>query len=828
MTTETINILKIDGQQAITSLRELKAAIDADKDALVALGIVEDSDTKKKEQQAAIIARLAQEQKLLTQVMTASRGMTLEGAKAVNIQKDSYATLQRALTTLKREWKEMSAAEREAAGGQEILVKIQEVDTELKSLDASIGQYQRNVGNYANSFKQAMSGMQKSVNGLMMGMTGLAGIIALTGNESESTTKTMAGMQAGIMLLASAKGLGDFVQEGGKATDALKAMSSASKDVTTATTAETAATEAQTAAVTAEATATNTATVATNAFKKALISTGIGALIVGIGVLIANLDKLAELFDSTGKEAKKYYEEVKNGLEEAAKAVEHQGELYKATGAISEEVILFEITNIRKLITTYREYEYAAIGAYGSTSKEAEEAMAKVSGAVNDLKDKLNTAQYAIVDFISSVQTKEAQKGMTDLEKAVDNIKRKTKALQDLNVQMWAQGTISAKEYADYEQRLLEAQTDAIRQANDDAVKSEREKAEALVKAAEDAYKSEEEKLKEKYQKDLALAEKYGLDIRYVVQKYNDDLQAIEEKRLAEERKAREEEAAEDEKEAKEAERRAKEVADARIKEARRAADAAINEMDRQTDLALAKNETSEESERAQADKEYAIIKAANDRKLEALKQYQEEAAAIGDAEGVLAYQQEIADLEVEIEINALEEKKRIRERDKKDRLAAAKSTLSSMSSIFGSLADMSESNGKNDAKARKKAKNMRIAAATIDMFQGATTAFSTAQELGPIMGPIVGAINAAAVVAAGIANINKIKETDTSGDSSPSASGAAVAPPTVTPEITEVRTLTGASEEERLNRDTRVYILSSDIEASLYDKQVQVQETTF
>ena len=67
-TTETINILKIDGSSAITTLRELKAAIDSDKDALVALGVVEDSDTKKKKQQAKIIAKLDAELKLLNQV----------------------------------------------------------------------------------------------------------------------------------------------------------------------------------------------------------------------------------------------------------------------------------------------------------------------------------------------------------------------------------------------------------------------------------------------------------------------------------------------------------------------------------------------------------------------------------------------------------------------------------------------------------------------------------------------------------------------------------------------------------------------------------------
>ena len=118
-------------------------------------------------------------------------------------------------------------------------------------------------------------------------------------------------------------------------------------------------------------------------------------------------------------------------------------------------------------------------------------------------------------------------------------------------------------------------------------------------------------------------------------------------------------------------------------------------------------------------------------------------------------------------------------------------------------------------------------------MFQGAVTAYSTAQSLGPIAGPIVGAINAAAVIAAGTANIAKIKAQDVSGsgDSSAGAATATVEAPSVEPVVNEVRTVTSASEEDRLNsmaKDQRVYILSSDIEADQQQKRVQVAESTF
>lgn len=158
----------------------------------------------------------------------------------------------------------------------------------------------------------------------------------------------------------------------------------------------------------------------------------------------------------------------------------------------------------------------------------------------------------------------------------------------------------------------------------------------------------------------------------------------------------------------------------------------------------------------------------------------------------------------------------------------------SGVSSILGSIADAMEDNTEMTEEEAKKAKNLRVASATIDMLQGAVTAYSSAQSLGVPMGPIIGAINAAAVIAAGIANIAKIKATQVSANSSSSQTPtvpAQVNAPTVSPQVQQVRTLTSASEEDRLNRmadDHRVYILSSDLEAERDQHRVQVEETTF
>lgn len=154
------------------------------------------------------------------------------------------------------------------------------------------------------------------------------------------------------------------------------------------------------------------------------------------------------------------------------------------------------------------------------------------------------------------------------------------------------------------------------------------------------------------------------------------------------------------------------------------------------------------------------------------------------------------------------------------------------ITSIMGTIADAYESNTEMTKEEAEKAKNLRIAGATIDMLQGAVTAYSGAQSLGVPMGPIIGAINAAAVVATGIANIAKIRATPITTNGAASTSAPAVVPaPSVTPEVSQVRTITGASEEERLNQmasDQRVYILDSDIQAKNDQRRVEIAETTW
>ena len=176
------------------------------------------------------------------------------------------------------------------------------------------------------------------------------------------------------------------------------------------------------------------------------------------------------------------------------------------------------------------------------------------------------------------------------------------------------------------------------------------------------------------------------------------------------------------------------------------------------------------------------------------------------------------------------EELKKIQEAKK----ALLQGVADATSSILGSIADMYEADSDASEKNAKKVKNLRIAAATIDTISGAIGAYMSAVKSLPApYGAIVGAVQAAAVTAAGFAEIAKIKSTNVSGNSSSSSSSAPalVSSPPLTTEVSNVRSVTSASEEDRLNQMAsaqRVYILSSDIEASQRQIKTQVAESSF
>ena len=101
--------------------------------------------------------------------------------------------------------------------------------------------------------------------------------------------------------------------------------------------------------------------------------------------------------------------------------------------------------------------------------------------------------------------------------------------------------------------------------------------------------------------------------------------------------------------------------------------------------------------------------------------------------------------------------------------------------------------------------------------------------EFTPVAIPMAVA-NAAAVLAAGMAQIKQINAVKV-GNSGGGSAQAVASPVMAAPSVQQVRTITGAREEDRLNQmasSQRVYLVYSDIERANTAARVRVQETEF
>lgn len=132
--------------------------------------------------------------------------------------------------------------------------------------------------------------------------------------------------------------------------------------------------------------------------------------------------------------------------------------------------------------------------------------------------------------------------------------------------------------------------------------------------------------------------------------------------------------------------------------------------------------------------------------------------------------------------------------------------------------------------------KGLMVATALMETYQSANSAYAAMASI-PYVGPALGIAAAAAAVASGLANVKQILsvKTDGSQNSLPSGGGAMtparVSAPAVIQQVPVTRSLTSASEEERLNKmasDTRVYVVESDIRDAGKRAEVRESESSF
>lgn len=196
------------------------------------------------------------------------------------------------------------------------------------------------------------------------------------------------------------------------------------------------------------------------------------------------------------------------------------------------------------------------------------------------------------------------------------------------------------------------------------------------------------------------------------------------------------------------------------------------------------------------------------------------------DAELTASIQAEL-DAQLDAEFDAMLEERQLMQQ----RVQTFTAFASAIGNLAGSLADIYEADSEKDEEAAQKAKALKVAAAVINTIGGAVSAFTStwsAAEIPLSAKMVLAPINAASVLAAGYAQVKQIQAVKVGKGGN---SQAVVPAPTMPTSVTPVRSVTNASEEERLNQmasNQRVYILASDLQAERASTRVRIAETSF
>ena len=253
-------------------------------------------------------------------------------------------------------------------------------------------------------------------------------------------------------------------------------------------------------------------------------------------------------------------------------------------------------------------------------------------------------------------------------------------------------------------------------------------------------------------------------------------------------------------------------------------------------------NAATVDDERKRQEESYRIQQEGNEARLAALREFQQAAIQRGDLDAYLDYEQQIADTEVQIEQDALEERARIRRQDVQDAEAAAQAKAKIMQeyaagvgNVLGAIADLYDISADKDKRSFENSKRFQIAETWINTLSGMASAiWATWNDKtipSAIAKGILAATNAAGVLASGIATTAKIRATQFGSAGSAGGAVMAATAPAVQTALPQVLQTSTASDVERLNRaaaPSRVYILQSDIEAAGRAQRVRVQEATF
>lgn len=763
-------ILKVETGDSQRTVKSLKQEISDLKDSILNLEKGSDDYNDAVKQLTAAQRDLNEVQALTKKTATALDG--------------SYDALVHKMSQLKKEWRATADVAKRAEIGEE----IGKINGQLKDLDAEIGNYQRNVGNYVShwegmpevtkDFGTSMREMSEQLeptkmkfesvaniaSGVAGGFAAVQGAMALLGVENENLEQTFVKLQAAMAIAQGVGGLSGLVEGVGKAKVAFGNLDNGVK-----------------------------------ALNKTMGKTGwlavILLIITAVVSLITYLNKKNKAI-ADGTSALKEYNKVGR----------------QAATTMSDEILKVQLLEqVATDVAIAEEHRTAA-------AKELLRIMGKEITDTNTLAVKNGDLKKEI-DGVTASMIKQAM-AAAQMERLMELYKEYL-SIEEQGVNIWDKlftwdaGALftDEREFGSdrYNKRLEEAKTAYTNFAK--TVMNNTDVADLLKALGITETKGNGGGDKPKTGAELLAEASEALYNGAINMEIKDVPIEIEEPK-------------------------SKEVKDKRQGHNAQFAKNNIGYYDGVYQREMAMNEIAEQSDKERYERRNQLLIENEEKKLDILKSYYKKALEEGDVTSRLNLEQEIANQEVAILVEKNRQKLESEERTKEQRIKIlndVSSAIAAAGSLTESILQISqaaaEKDGKITEKEAKRIKGMQYATASINMLQGAITAFSSAMQLGPILGPIVGGVNAAAVIGMGTANLMKIKNTDITGDV---PSGAQVA---VTPNsnvygtdlpFSYTRNVTTSSEVDELNKDTRVYILESDIQESNSRVQIRESESSF
>ena len=603
------------------------------------------------------------------------------------------------------------------------------------------------------------------------------------------------------------------------------------------------------------------ATVGMSTLKKALISTGIGAAVVAVGALVVNFDKLKAAITGTNDELeeqkqKQMDEHLKKVNDELSKRLTLEGQIRKAGGQDDLTIAEERVKSIEKEIKK----KEALIKA---NSREAAQAWVAYNNAVqagkaqsytNQLKEKAQEIDAKESVYLKDIET--IRNGQLKTAKEQLEIEKKLQAARDIKAKQdeAAKAAEEARKTAEENRKKrIEEEKKAVEElrkkygelAEDiklyDATDYEKDLA-SLDKAEKQSIQTIKDALKkgiiskEQYEKDKFDIEKYYTKLRDNAQKEEaqrkreETIESIDTTYQLEQAKLQKqydeglisEQTFIDEK---------KKLLETYVKNYVNTIQLMLDTEKGLTDeqildltnklnnaRALLKPEEKEEKSTEGESLAKGISEAINASAL-ALNDFSDNPAWGNILKNVATLAANWDTLH-----------KQIGEKGPKAFTAYAQiaaTSLSAVAQLMNGLAAEQDTSTKEGFEQQKK---FQIAGATMSMLSGIASAWASSMEFGPITGPILGSILSAFMLATGIMQINKIKNTDMNDNGSTSSASASPNTSAVNSVIAPVQytqDVQGASIEGAI-KDAKVYVTETDISNTQNKVSVTENEARF